>query len=89
MDVLAPVRAGDVFAYAPGRVATVTSVLPGGRAQLRIEGTHVGGKRDGQPCLQLSEQQVRVVKGWPRVGRAEYRDGCYFSAAALAKFGEG
>ncbi len=67
-----PVRAGDVFRYTETRLATVMEVLPGGRALIRICGT-----RFGKPSLTVGDAQVRAIKTWERVGRAEYHEGSY------------
>lgn len=67
------VRAGDVFAYDDaGRVATVMRTLPGGRAELRIEGI-----RDGRLSIRVGDSQIAQIKTWKRLGRAEYQDGTY------------
>lgn len=67
-----PVRRGDVFRFDATRTATVHDVLPGGRVQLRIEGL-----RNGKPSTSVGEYATRDIKTWPRLGRAEYRDGTY------------
>ncbi len=81
IDTKKPVRPGDVFAYADsGRVATVMRTLPGGGAEIRIEGFI-----EGRKSLRIGGAKIRDVKGWKRLGRAEYLDGMYASVAHLAQ----
>lgn len=81
IDTRKPVRAGDVFAYdATGRVATVMRTLPGGGAEIRIEGFV-----DGRKSLRIGGAKVRDLKQWKRLGRAEFLDGTYLSATHLAQ----
>lgn len=80
VDTKAPVRAGEVFDYpGNGRVATVMRTLPGGGAEIRIE-----GYADGRRQLRIGGAKVRDLKGWVRRGRAEYLDGTFLSAIHLA-----
>ena len=84
VDVLAPVRPGDVFRYDESRFATVMQTIPGGRATIRIS-----GERNGKPSLSVGDIQIRSLKKMERMGRAEFRDGCYMQLdhAALARCG--
>lgn len=83
----APVRRGDVFAYAGKayRAATVIETLPGGQAIVRIEtrGT------DNQVGVRVATITTRELRSMPRLGRAAYRDGIYVSARDLASAGPG
>lgn len=82
VDVLAPVRCGDVFRYDETRFATVMETWPGGRATIRVS-----GERNGKPSLSVGETLIRSLKKMERMGRAEFKDGCYMQLdhAALAR----
>jgi len=67
-----PVRRGDVFQYGndPNRHATVMETFPGGRVMLRVE-----GMRNGKPSIRIAEARASEIKGWKRLGKAEFQDG--------------
>lgn len=84
IDPRKPVRPGDVFDYAgTGRAATVMRTLPGGGAEIRIEGFI-----EGRKSLRIGGAKVRDLKQWKRLGRADYLDGMYLSAVHLAQGNE-
>jgi len=84
VDVSGPVRAGDVFRYSQDgtRVATIMRTLPGGGAEIRVEGIV-----DGRKSLRVGGAKVRDIKTWPRVGKVVATDGLFPSALHLAQAG--
>jgi hypothetical protein len=67
------VRPGDVFAAPTGEAVTVMRVLPGGKAEVRIQGAR----------MRLGDFAVADLKAWPKIGRADFADGMYTTPESL------
>lgn len=84
----APVRPGDVFAYAGdrSRPATVVSTWGNGTVMVRIQKR----RADGSSACQLSDEAIARMRGMPRLGTVEACPHGSAPACALhlAEFGD-